>query len=121
MFFMLHCGKAMYNNLLWRNWSKQHLEKVYIIGNDFSSYEERYSFFFLKTMQSLGCFLIILWFYGFFILENINSVFILYRLPARVFLETGKYIKQVKIVLTHTQCSLCRVISHSTCPHMHTK
>lgn len=57
MFFMLHCGKAMYNNLLWRNWSKQHLEKVYIIGNDFSSYEE--------------------------------------RLPARVFLETGKYIKQV--------------------------
>lgn len=40
LFIMLHCGKAMYNNLLWANWGLT-LEYVSILGNCFSSYEDR--------------------------------------------------------------------------------
>ncbi|XP_045165805.2 SRR1-like protein isoform X2 [Mercenaria mercenaria] len=35
IFYMPHCGKALYNNLLWRNWGCQ-LENVVIIGNSFT-------------------------------------------------------------------------------------
>ena len=43
LFFMPHCGKAMYNNLLWANWSVDRLGKMVIIGNSFNSYHEKYS------------------------------------------------------------------------------
>uniref|UniRef100_A0A8D0GRP6 SRR1 domain containing n=1 Tax=Sphenodon punctatus TaxID=8508 RepID=A0A8D0GRP6_SPHPU len=42
IFYMIHCGKALYNNLLWRNWSTETLSKVIIIGNSFKGIEERY-------------------------------------------------------------------------------
>ncbi|XP_069615108.1 SRR1-like protein isoform X2 [Ranitomeya imitator] len=41
VFFMLHCGKALYNNLLWRNWSCEALSQTIIIGNSFKGIEER--------------------------------------------------------------------------------
>ncbi|XP_029475284.1 SRR1-like protein isoform X2 [Rhinatrema bivittatum] len=41
IFYMIHCGKALYNNLLWRNWSVDALSKVIIIGNSFQRIEER--------------------------------------------------------------------------------
>uniref|UniRef100_A0A669PM08 SRR1 domain containing n=1 Tax=Phasianus colchicus TaxID=9054 RepID=A0A669PM08_PHACC len=33
LFYMVHCGKALYNNLLWRNWSVGALSNMVIIGN----------------------------------------------------------------------------------------
>ncbi|NXX76456.1 SRR1L protein, partial [Urocolius indicus] len=41
LFYMVHCGKALYNNLLWRNWSAATLSKMVIIGNSFRGMEER--------------------------------------------------------------------------------
>ncbi|XP_055567951.1 SRR1-like protein isoform X2 [Falco biarmicus] len=41
LFYMVHCGKALYNNLLWRNWSAGALAKMVIIGNSFKGIEER--------------------------------------------------------------------------------
>ncbi|XP_072736520.1 SRR1-like protein [Ciconia boyciana] len=41
LFYMVHCGKALYNNLLWRNWSPGALSKMVIIGNSFKGIEER--------------------------------------------------------------------------------
>ncbi|XP_053325497.1 SRR1-like protein [Spea bombifrons] len=41
VFYMLHCGKALYNNLLWCNWSQEALSNMIIIGNSFKSIEER--------------------------------------------------------------------------------
>ena len=41
LFYMPHCGRAMYNNLLWANWSPQLLAKMALIGNSFHSYIER--------------------------------------------------------------------------------
>lgn len=41
VFYMVHCGKALYNNLLWRNWSPAALSKLVIIGNSFRGIEER--------------------------------------------------------------------------------
>ncbi|XP_061322515.1 SRR1-like protein [Pezoporus flaviventris] len=41
VFYMVHCGKALYNNLLWRNWSAEALSKMVIIGNSFRGMEER--------------------------------------------------------------------------------
>ncbi|XP_019394212.1 PREDICTED: SRR1-like protein [Crocodylus porosus] len=38
---MIHCGKALYNNLLWSNWSVAALSKIIIIGNSFQGIEER--------------------------------------------------------------------------------
>ncbi|XP_066932025.1 SRR1-like protein [Clytia hemisphaerica] len=39
LFVMFHCGKAMYNNLLWANWKQ--LSNLVVIGNAFSSYVDR--------------------------------------------------------------------------------
>ncbi|KAK2840970.1 hypothetical protein Q7C36_012549 [Tachysurus vachellii] len=41
LFYLMHCGKALYNNLLWKNWSPQILPKVIIIGNSFLGIQER--------------------------------------------------------------------------------
>ncbi|XP_054629930.1 SRR1-like protein isoform X2 [Dunckerocampus dactyliophorus] len=41
LFYLMHCGKALYNNLLWKNWSPQCLPLMMIIGNSFSSMRER--------------------------------------------------------------------------------
>ncbi|NWU63965.1 SRR1L protein, partial [Pterocles burchelli] len=41
LFYMVHCGKALYNNLLWRNWSAGTLSRMVIIGNSFRGIEER--------------------------------------------------------------------------------
>ncbi|XP_017323906.1 SRR1-like protein [Ictalurus punctatus] len=41
LFYLMHCGKALYNNLLWKNWSPQILPKVTIIGNSFLGIQER--------------------------------------------------------------------------------
>ncbi|XP_009957951.1 PREDICTED: SRR1-like protein, partial [Leptosomus discolor] len=41
LFYMVHCGKALYNNLLWRNWSAGALSRMVIIGNSFKGIEER--------------------------------------------------------------------------------
>ncbi|XP_041854806.1 SRR1-like protein isoform X2 [Melanotaenia boesemani] len=41
LFYMMHCGKALYNNLLWKNWSSKYLSQMMIIGNSFSGMRER--------------------------------------------------------------------------------
>ncbi|XP_010731994.3 SRR1-like protein [Larimichthys crocea] len=41
LFYLMHCGKALYNNLLWKNWSTQCLPLVIIIGNSFIGMRER--------------------------------------------------------------------------------
>uniref|UniRef100_A0A4X2KTP6 SRR1-like domain-containing protein n=1 Tax=Vombatus ursinus TaxID=29139 RepID=A0A4X2KTP6_VOMUR len=39
IFYMIHCGTALYNNLLWSNWSVNSLSKMMIIGNSFKGIE----------------------------------------------------------------------------------
>ncbi|XP_004766605.1 SRR1-like protein isoform X1 [Mustela putorius furo] len=41
IFYMPHCGTALYNNLLCSNWSVESLAKMLIIGNSFRGLEER--------------------------------------------------------------------------------
>uniref|UniRef100_A0A5F8G6D3 SRR1 domain containing n=1 Tax=Monodelphis domestica TaxID=13616 RepID=A0A5F8G6D3_MONDO len=41
IFYMIHCGTALYNNLLWSNWSVDSLSKVMIIGNSFKGIEAK--------------------------------------------------------------------------------
>uniref|UniRef100_A0A3B5MNF0 SRR1-like domain-containing protein n=1 Tax=Xiphophorus couchianus TaxID=32473 RepID=A0A3B5MNF0_9TELE len=41
LFYLMHCGKALYNNLLWQNWNPHCLSLVTIIGNCFSGIRER--------------------------------------------------------------------------------
>lgn len=41
IFYMPHCGTALYNNLLWSNWSMDALSRVLIIGNSFRGLEQR--------------------------------------------------------------------------------
>jgi len=36
LFYMPHCGKGLYNNLLYSNWSPEDLQNVIVIGNSFS-------------------------------------------------------------------------------------
>ncbi|XP_013400992.1 SRR1-like protein [Lingula anatina] len=39
IFLMLHCGKPLYNNLLWANWKARLLQNVIIVGNSFKNME----------------------------------------------------------------------------------
>ena len=39
---MPHCGKALFNNLLWANWSPGQLQQLVVVGNSFSTMLERY-------------------------------------------------------------------------------
>uniref|UniRef100_A0A3Q4GDL6 SRR1 domain containing n=1 Tax=Neolamprologus brichardi TaxID=32507 RepID=A0A3Q4GDL6_NEOBR len=41
-FYLMHCGKALYNNLLWKNWSARGLPLMIIIGNGFSGMRDRF-------------------------------------------------------------------------------
>lgn len=41
-FYLMHCGKALYNNLLWKNWSARGLPLMIIIGNSFSGMRDRF-------------------------------------------------------------------------------
>ncbi|KAM8918491.1 SRR1-like protein isoform 2-T2 [Lycaon pictus] len=41
IFYMPHCGTALYNNLLWSNWSLDALSQMLLIGNSFQGLEER--------------------------------------------------------------------------------
>lgn len=41
VFYLMHCGKALYNNLLWKNWKPHTLTKLLIIGNSFHGIQER--------------------------------------------------------------------------------
>ena len=41
IFYMPHCGKLLYDNVLRANWSCNRLSKVIIIGNKFNHYRER--------------------------------------------------------------------------------
>ncbi|XP_054749280.2 uncharacterized protein LOC129254783 [Lytechinus pictus] len=42
LFFMPHCGKPLYNNLLWANWSLE-LSNIIILGNSFNNFSERFT------------------------------------------------------------------------------
>ncbi|XP_041456595.1 SRR1-like protein [Lytechinus variegatus] len=42
LFFMPHCGKPLYNNLLWANWSLE-LSNIIILGNSFDNFSERFT------------------------------------------------------------------------------
>mmetsp|Transcript_6731 Transcript_6731/g.10233 ORF Transcript_6731/g.10233 Transcript_6731/m.10233 type:complete len:300 (-) Transcript_6731:42-941(-) len=39
LFFMIHCPKQLYGNLLWSNWNA--LDKILILGNSLCTYHER--------------------------------------------------------------------------------
>lgn len=41
LFYLMHCGKALYNNLLWKNWSKHCLSQMIIVGNSFCGMRDR--------------------------------------------------------------------------------
>ncbi|XP_028904767.1 SRR1-like protein [Ornithorhynchus anatinus] len=41
LFYMVHCGTALYNNLLWSNWSVEALARTVIVGNSFGGIGER--------------------------------------------------------------------------------
>ncbi|XP_048834475.1 SRR1-like protein [Brienomyrus brachyistius] len=41
LFYLLHCGTALYNNLLWSNWSQQKLPLLTIMGNSFQGLQDR--------------------------------------------------------------------------------
>ena len=46
---MLHCGKPLYNSVLWANWGPA-LSNVVILGNRFTSYQERWGLLFSHTV-----------------------------------------------------------------------
>ncbi|KAJ0397105.1 hypothetical protein ATCC90586_009150 [Pythium insidiosum] len=41
LFFMPHCGQALYQNVLLANWDAQRLARLAIIGNSFAAYSDR--------------------------------------------------------------------------------
>jgi hypothetical protein len=58
VFYMPHCGKSLYNNLLFANWSPDRLCQLIIIGNSFSNIVQKLvlldaRFFCFKTIINL--------------------------------------------------------------------
>lgn len=49
LFYLPHCGKALYNNLLWANWSSSRLSHVVIVGNSFTRVFEMFAGVTLRT------------------------------------------------------------------------
>lgn len=43
LFFMPHCDKSLFNNLLWCNWDSDKLNNIYIMGNSFNNMLETIS------------------------------------------------------------------------------
>ena len=41
LFYMPHCGKSLYNNILKSNWNEEDLKRTIILGNSFDSYSKR--------------------------------------------------------------------------------
>lgn len=41
LYYLMHCGKALYNNILWKNWTKHCLTQMIIIGNSFYGMKDR--------------------------------------------------------------------------------
>lgn len=41
LYYLMHCGKALYNNILWKNWSKHCLTQIIVIGNSFHGMKDR--------------------------------------------------------------------------------
>ncbi|XP_077996397.1 SRR1-like protein [Glandiceps talaboti] len=41
LFYMVHCGKPLYNNVLWANWNEEQLKNLIIVGNSFDNYKTR--------------------------------------------------------------------------------
>eukprot|EP00475_Leptophrys_vorax_P036751 TRINITY_DN6262_c0_g1_i1.p2 TRINITY_DN6262_c0_g1~~TRINITY_DN6262_c0_g1_i1.p2 ORF type:complete len:301 (-),score=74.77 TRINITY_DN6262_c0_g1_i1:1028-1906(-) len=41
LFYMPHCVRAMYNNILWANWGRSTMENIVVIGNSFSGYMDQ--------------------------------------------------------------------------------
>ncbi|GLE04838.1 hypothetical protein PINS_up013817 [Pythium insidiosum] len=41
LFFMPHCGQALYQNVLLANWDAERLQRLTIIGNSFTAYSDR--------------------------------------------------------------------------------
>ncbi|XP_052283202.1 SRR1-like protein isoform X2 [Dreissena polymorpha] len=48
VFYLPHCGKALYNNLLWANWGPG-LQHIIVIGNSFTAMTERTPFRILQS------------------------------------------------------------------------
>lgn len=42
LFFMPHCDKKLYNNLLQVNWKAENLKNIILFGNSFEQYITRY-------------------------------------------------------------------------------
>lgn len=40
LFYMIHCDKHLYNNLLWANWDPDSLHEIIIVGNSFNTMQE---------------------------------------------------------------------------------
>ena len=49
LFFMPHCPKGLYENVLWANWDR--LDKICIVGNSLVTYVERAT----ASSQSASC------------------------------------------------------------------
>jgi hypothetical protein len=41
LFYMPHCVKELYNNVLWANWPLENIRNVFIIGNSLNEYLEK--------------------------------------------------------------------------------
>ncbi|OHT02205.1 SRR1-like protein-related protein [Tritrichomonas foetus] len=52
-FFMPHCPRFIYHNLLVTNWNPLLMKNMFIIGNSFSMYEEKYRMFLQKTKTAV--------------------------------------------------------------------
>jgi len=59
LFYMPHCDRPMYDNVLWANWDPDIIDKVLILGNSFASIRERVPNMILKSETPILCKVII--------------------------------------------------------------